>query len=111
MRFALELVPLHTPRPLRDPLPALGLGCLRTRAIYPPRPAGLVVRLRGGFTFTFTNNPISHLRSSIFHKQKGQEPFSPQPLLNFNLNYNYLTAFTRRNALVPLVFTLASYCV
>ena len=42
------LVPLHTPRPLRFPLRELGFGCLRTRAISNPRPAGMVVRLRGG---------------------------------------------------------------
>ena len=28
-----QLVPLHLPRPLRDPLRGLGLGCLRTRAM------------------------------------------------------------------------------
>jgi len=31
----LRLVPLHRPRPLRDPLRDGGLGCLRTRAIAP----------------------------------------------------------------------------
>jgi hypothetical protein len=31
----MELVPIHTPRPLRDPLRGLGLGCLRTRAMAP----------------------------------------------------------------------------
>ena len=36
-----QLVPLHLPRPLRDPLRGLELGCLRTRAMVPlhlPRP-------------------------------------------------------------------------
>ena len=47
------LVPLHPPRPLRDPLRGLGLGCLRTRAMTPAHPIlslrdGMNPRLRGG---------------------------------------------------------------
>ena len=53
MRFARELVPIHTPRPLRDPLRGGGLGCLRTRAMTPAHPCfplrgGKDYRLRGG---------------------------------------------------------------
>jgi hypothetical protein len=46
----LELVPLHSPRPLRYPLWGLRIGCLRTRAI---APAYLGHSLRDGVTFRF----------------------------------------------------------
>ena len=49
----MELVPIHTPRPLRNPLRGEGLGCLRTRAMAPAYSChslrdGMNFRLRGG---------------------------------------------------------------
>jgi len=40
------LVPIHLPRPLRDPLREPGLGCLRTRAMTPAHPGSRLRRFR-----------------------------------------------------------------
>ena len=55
----LELVPLHSPRPLRYPLWGLRIGGMRTRAIAPAYPGhslrdGVTFRFRGGIQRALT---------------------------------------------------------